>query len=397
MWYICMKVFMNENIMRNFNYYNPVRILFGKGKLSLMSRFIPAGSKVLVTYGGGSIKRNGVYDKVMEALSGYEIVEFGGIEPNPHYETLMKAVAVVKREEVDFMVAVGGGSVIDGTKFIAAAAYAGLENSWELVTRKSPVTGALPFGTVLTLPATSSEMNSGAVITKACTKEKLAFGSDCLFPRFSVLDPDFTFSLPLKQIANGLVDTFVHVVEQYLVYDKAMVSDRFSEALMRNIIELAPRVYKEERDYEAMADFMWTATMGLNGLIACGLKGDWATHMIGHELTALHGLDHAVTLAIVLPGLMRAVKEKRNFKMAEYTYKVWGISPDEENAADKAIARTEAFFNGLNIKTKLSDYGIGRDTVEEIVHRFEARLPLPVSGVEDISPAKVGQILLSVL
>lgn len=382
--------------MENFNYCNPVEILFGKGKIAEIKKRIPAGTKVMMTYGGGSIRKNGVYQQVMKALEGIEVVEFGGIEPNPHYETLMKAVETIQREQIGFLLAVGGGSVIDGTKFIVAAACFEGSDKWAILAEKAPVKKALPFGTVLTLPATGSEMNCGAVITRAETQEKLDFGSPAVYPKFSVLDPEVTYSLPKRQIANGIIDTYVHVMEQYLGYpDHAMISDRFAEGILLTLLELGPRIYQAETpDYTDRANFMWAATMGLNGLISCGVREDWGTHHIGHELTAFHGLDHGVTLAIVLPGLLNVVKEMRKEKLLQYGERVWGIDPQRADAADSAIAKTEAFFQGLGVKTRLSDYGIGQDTIDRIVQRFQNR-NTSISFLEDISLNNLREILES--
>ena len=383
--------------MNNFNYYNPVQILFGKGKIAEISKHIPAGKKVMMTYGGGSIKKNGVYDQVMSALKGHTVIEFSGIEPNPHYETLMKAVEIIKREHVDFLLAVGGGSVIDGTKFIVAAACFEGKDKWDILAKRAHIEKALPFAAVLTLPATGSEMNSGAVITKAETEEKLDFGSPLVFPKFSVLDPETTYSLPKRQIANGIIDTYVHVMEQYLGYpDQAMIQDRFAEGILKTLIELAPRIYQVETpDYNDRANFMWSATMGLNGLIACGVREDWATHHIGHELTAFHGLDHAVTLAIVLPGVLNGVKELRKVKLLQYAERVWGIDPQNPQAGELAIARTEEFFQSLGVKTHLSDYGIGRETIDRILKRFEERGTRYMSFLKDVNLDNLEAILIS--
>ncbi len=383
--------------MYNFNYYNPVRILFGKGKIAEAGKYIPAGAKIMIIYGGGSIHRNGVYDQVKRALKGFKVVEFSGIEPNPHYETLMKAVEVIKRENIQFLLAVGGGSVIDGTKFIAAAACFEGADKWDILARQAPVKTALPFASVLTLPATGSEMNSGAVITKASTQEKLSFGSSQTFPKFSILDPETTYSLPKQQIANGIIDTFVHIMEQYLGYpDHAMLQDRFSESLLKILLEIGPKIYDAKQPvYDDMANFMWTATLGLNGLIGCGVGQDWSTHYIGHELTAFHGLDHAVTLAIVLPGVMTAVKEPRKVKLLQYAERVWGIDPQDPSAGDIAIAKTEAFFNSLGVKTHLSDYGIGKETIARILERFKGRGEQYISLLEDVNMDNLEEILSS--
>lgn len=383
--------------MNNFNYYNPVEILFGKGKIAEISKNIPVGTKIMMTYGGGSIKKNGVYDQVMAALKGYTVIEFSGIEPNPHYETLMKAVEVIKRENVGFLLAVGGGSVIDGTKFIVAAACFEGADKWDILAKRAHIEKALPFAAVLTLPATGSEMNCGAVITKAETQEKLDFASSQVYPKFSVMDPETTYSLPKRQIANGIIDTYVHVMEQYLGYpENAMIQDRFSEGILQTLIELAPKIYEAETpDYADRANFMWAATMGLNGLIGCGVGQDWATHHIGHELTAFHGLDHAVTLAIVLPGVLNELKELRKVKLLQYGERVWGIDPKSMNAGELAIARTEAFFRSLGVKTRLSEHGIGQETITRIVERFKSRGTRNMSFLEDVNLDNLEKILIS--
>ena len=383
--------------MRNFDYYNPVKILFGKGKIAEIAKWIPKGMKVMMTYGGGSIKKNGVYEQVMDALQGFDIVEFGGIEPNPKYETLMRAVELAKQENVGFLLAVGGGSVIDGTKFIAAVTCFEGNEPWDIVAKGARVNAALPLGAVLTLPATGSEMNSGGVITRQSTLEKLAFNSRHVFPKFSVLDPMVTYSLPMKQVANGVVDTFVHVMEQYYTFpEQAEIQDRFSESILKTLIELGPKlIHAEKPNYEDRANFMWAATMGLNGLIACGVLQDWSTHHIGHELTAFNGLDHGITLAIVLPGVMNATKIKRREKLLQYAARVWNIDTDQPDAADQAIARTEQFFNELGVKTRLSDYGVGIDTIDRIEKRFRERGNFALGGIDDVNVDNVRAILTS--
>ena len=383
--------------MENFVYYNPVRILFGEGKIAEIGHYVPKGMKVMMTYGGGSIKKNGVYDQVMKALTGTDVVEFGGIEPNPHYETLMKAVETARREGVGFLLAVGGGSVIDGTKFIAAAVGYEGEDPWDIVAKGTPVKAAMPLAAVLTLPATGSEMNCGAVITRESTREKLAFHCPLVFPRFSVMDPTVTYSLPKRQLANGVVDTFVHVMEQYYTMtEHTEIQDRFSEGILRTLVAIGPRIISADTpDYQDRANFMWAATMGLNGLIAVGAVEDWATHQIGHELTAFHGLDHGVTLAIVLPGVMEATKEHRRRKLLQFGERVWGIDPTAADAAEQAIARTERFFNSLGVKTRLGDYGVGMETIERIERRFRDRGRYAVGGIDDVNVDNVKAILVS--
>lgn len=379
--------------MYNFEFQNPVKLIFGKGSIARIAEEIPAQSKIMLTFGGGSVKRNGVYDQVIKALEGRNVVEFWGIEPNPKYETLVEAIALARREGVDFLLAVGGGSVIDGTKFIAAAIpYEG--EPWDIITRNDIVRKAVPLATVLTLPATGSEMNNGAVISRRTTHEKYPFHSDLVFPRFSVLDPCVTFSLPKKMIAAGLADTFVHVMEQYMTYPvDARVMDRWAEGLLQTVMEISPAAMGDNPDYDTMANFMLCATMGLNGFIAMGVPQDWATHMIGHELTALHEITHGVTLAIVLPQLLRVMRQDKHDKLLQYTTRVLGITEgDDEARIDEAIRRTEEFFHSLGIATRLSDYGVGQDTVDEIVRRFTERGAV-WGERHDVTPDKVRKIL----
>lgn len=303
--------------MNNFEFYNPVKIEFGKGAVEKLRELIPAGSKVMITYGGGSIKSNGVYSDVCKALEGFSYTEFGGIEPNPTYETLMQAVEKARAFGVTFLLAVGGGSVLDGTKFIAAAIpFEG--DPWTIL-KRAAVKTAIPMGTVLTLPATGSEMNSGAVISRKETKEKFAFSTPLTFPVFSILDPEYTYSLPTNQIVNGTVDAFIHVMEQYLTYPSAaLVQDYWAEGLLKALVDLGPKALANPTDYDVRSNLMWAATMALNGIIAVGVPQDWATHMIGHELTALHGLAHGETLAIVYPAMMEVMFEQKKEKMAQY-------------------------------------------------------------------------------
>lgn len=382
--------------MENFDFFNPVKILFGKGKIAELGNHIPKDAKILMTYGGGSIKKNGVYDQVMEALKDYNITEFGGIEPNPHFETLMKAVEIVRSEGINFLLPVGGGSVLDGTKFIAAAAYYEGEDEWDILAKRAEITKAVDLGAVLTLAATGSEMNSGGVITKAATKEKLAFGNPLLFPKFSVLDPETTYSLPMRQITNGIVDAYVHVMEQYLTYPmNSPVQDRFAEGLLLTLIEEGPKAMASETpDYENRANLMWAATMALNGLIGMGVKSDWATHMIGHELTAFHGIDHGVTLAIVLPGLLTKLKEQRGEKLLQYAERIWNITEGtDDERKTLAIQKTEEFFQSVGIATRLGDHNVGQDSIDTISQRFIERGY--VGMLPDVAAADVAEILES--
>lgn len=380
--------------MNNFTYSNPVKIVFGKGTIVQLSELVPQGQKVMVTYGGGSIKKNGVYDQVMAALGNHAVTAFGGIEPNPRYETLMKAVALARAEGTDFLLAVGGGSVVDGTKFIAAAIrYEGAE-PWDILAKGAKVAAAVPMGVVLTLPATGSEMNPTAVISRESTQEKFAFASPHCYPQFSILDPQTTVSLPPRQVANGIVDTFVHTTEQYLTYDlNTPLQDRTSEAILVTVIEQAPLVRADPENYEVRANLMWCATQALNGLIACGVAQDWATHMIGHELTALFGLDHGQTLAVVLPGLLRHQCAAKLGKLAQYGRRVWGIQGlSDEETAEQAIARTEAFFREVGVPTRLADYGLTPADCQPIVERFAQR-GTKLGERQAITAKETGEIL----
>ncbi|MGE5612478.1 MAG: iron-containing alcohol dehydrogenase [Bacillota bacterium] len=362
--------------MNNFVYYNPTRVVFGKGTISELKDLIPADQAILMTYGGGSIKRNGVYDQVKSALSGRRVLEFGGIQPNPVYETLMEAVKIVRKDRVGFLLAVGGGSVIDGTKFIAAAARFEGVDPWDILAKNVSVNAAVPLGSVLTLPATGSESNAFAVISRQSTQEKLAFSSEHVFPCFSVLDPQVTTSLPPKQVRNGIVDAFVHVMEQYATYPaNAALQDRQSEAILLTLIEQGPLTLKNPSDYDARANFMWAATQALNGLISVGVPQDWATHGIGHELTAFYGIAHAESLAIVMPTLLRHEKQRKAGKLIQFARRVWDITESNESAAiESAIARTEQFFHSLGMPTRLADYKISpEDAAKRIGDRFEQR------------------------
>jgi NADP-dependent alcohol dehydrogenase len=361
-------------VLLNFDFHNPTRILFGEGQIERLARMVPAGSRVLVLYGGGSIRANGTYDAVMTALDGHAVFEFGGIEPNPSYETLVQAIDLVKREDIDFLLAVGGGSVIDGTKFVAAGAKLDAD-PWTILEKHAKnVREALPFGVVLTLPATGSEMNSGSVITKKATQEKFAFMSRLVFPQFAILDPTRTYTLPARQVGNGIVDAFIHIMEQYMtVPADAKVQDRFAEGLLQTLVEEGPRALAEPDNYAVRANLMWTATLALNGLIGAGVPQDWATHMIGHELTALYGLDHAQTLAIVLPAMLRERRDAKRAKLLQYAARVWDLRDgDEDERIEAAISRTEAFFRAVGVPTKLSDYGLGQDVVPAVVNALEA-------------------------
>ncbi|WP_085537013.1 iron-containing alcohol dehydrogenase [Massilibacteroides vaginae] len=357
--------------MNNFSFQNTTRLIFGKGTIAKLSKQIPSGKRILITFGGGSVKKNGVYDQVITALKGYEVTEFWGIEPNPSIETLRKAIDLGKEKNVDFLLAVGGGSVIDGTKLISAGLlYEG--DAWDLV-KKGYSAETVPLGTVLTLPATGSEMNSGAVISRHETKEKYPFYSN--FPQFSILDPETTFTLPDFQVACGLADTFVHVMEQYMTTPgQSRVMDRWAEGLLSTLVEIAPKIKEDKTNYDLMADFMLTATMALNDFISMGVTSDWATHMIGHELTALHGITHGQTLAILLPGTLRVLMEQKKEKLVQYGERVWDISiGNMSDNADLAIRKTEEFFRNIGLATRLGEVNVGEDTIVEIERRFNER------------------------
>ena len=381
--------------MLNFDYYNPTRIVFGKDSIARLDELVPADARVLVLYGGGSAERNGTLAEVEAALGARTVQRFGGIEPNPAYETLMGAVEQIRREKLDFLLAVGGGSVIDGTKFVAAAVnYAG--EPWNILeTGGKHVTQALPMGCVLTLPATGSEMNCFSAVTRKSLQAKLSFASPLVFPRFSVLDPVKTFTLPPRQIANGAVDAFVHVMEQYMTYPvNAPVQDRYAESLLQTLIEVGPQALATPEDYQVRANLMWTATQALNGLIGAGVPQDWATHMIGHEITALYGLDHAQTLAIVLPNLLQQRRDAKRAKLLQFAARVWDIhTGTEDERIDAAIARMRAFFESLGVKTRLSDYGIGADAVDRIVAQLEAHGMKKLGEHRDIDLATSRRIL----
>ena len=382
--------------MNNFEFKNPTKIIFGKNTIEKLENEIPKYAKVLLLYGGGSIKKNGIYDQVKSALSKVDVVEFGGIPANPEYAKLMEALKVIKDENITYLLAVGGGSVIDGTKFLSAAAVYDGETPWDILTQNIRTEKGMPFGTVLTLPATGSEMNSGAVITRAETQEKLAMGGPGLFPEFSILDPEVITSIPERQLANGLMDSFTHVLEQYMTYPVgALLQDRFAESILQTIIEVAPKVLKDPTDYQAASNFMWSCTMALNGLIQKGVPGDWAVHAMGHELTAMFGIDHARTLAVIAPSHYKYNFEAKKEKLAQYAERVWNITEGStDDKAYAAIEKTTEFFHQLGIKTKLSDYTKDYEgTAEKIAKRFTDRGWLGLGEHQSLSPDKVEKIV----
>jgi NADP-dependent alcohol dehydrogenase len=383
--------------MLNFELYNPTNLIFGKGQIEKIATLIPAEAKILIAYGGGSIFKNGIYDQVKAALPDRNIVEFGGIDPNPHYETLMKAVAVIKEQNIDFILAVGGGSVIDGVKFISAAVHFD-GNPIDILQKRlliKDLSKVVPFGTVLTIPATGSEMNSGSVVTIEATQEKLAFGGSALFPKFSICDPTVIVSLPKRQLQNGVVDAYTHVLEQYLTYPhEGYLQDRISESILQTLIEIGPKVVENPTDYALASNFMWSCTMALNGLIQKGVPSDWATHMIGHELTALYGIDHARTLAIIGPNLYKVMFETKKAKLAQYGQRIFNLTGSEDEIAKEAINKTVAFFHTMGMQTQLSDYTKDFEkTADFIAKRFEERGWKGLGEKQNITPEKVREIV----
>lgn len=386
--------------MNPFVFQNTVKVLLGKGQIGQIAREIPKDARVLFAFGGGSIKTNGVYAQVVDMLSkaGVFFAEFQGIEPNPRFETLMQAVLLARAQKLDYVLAVGGGSVADGCKFIAAAIpFAGDE--WTILSKGAKVSSAVPLGIVLTLPATGSEMNNYAVISREATGEKLAFGSPHVLPRFAVLDPETTFTLPARQIGNGIVDAFVHVLEQYLTYPAdAVVQDRMAEAVLKSLIEIAPAAMADPPNYDARANLMWAATMALNGLIAVGVPQDWSTHLIGHELTALYGIDHARTLAGVWPALARRQKKAKRAKLLQFGRRVWHIVKGDEDARiEETIRRTSDFFNSVGVPAGLKSYDLAADTPAAVAARLQGRGALPMGERKDIDEQAVALILESAM
>ncbi|MBN2511937.1 MAG: iron-containing alcohol dehydrogenase [Sedimentisphaerales bacterium] len=361
--------------MNNFEYCNPVRVVFGKNTIAKLADLIDPARTILLLYGGGSIKKNGVYEQVQAALKGRKVIEFAGIEPNPRYETCMKAVELARKEKVDFLLSVGGGSVLDGTKFIAGAIPFTGGDPWQILTSGGgALQSALPIGAVLTLPATGSEMNCFSVISRDSTQEKLAFGNPKVYPAFSILDPEITYSLPQNQLRNGIVDAFVHVMEQYATYSiNTPLQDRQAEAVVRTLIDVAPDVLSK-KDYDSRANFMWAATHALNGIISCGVVEDWSTHMIGHELTAFFGVAHAESLAIVLPGMWQHQFANKKDKLAQLARRIWHVvDGNVDTQARAAIEKTAAFFHSVNMPTRLSDYNISKTDIEKVIERFRQR------------------------
>ena len=381
--------------MDNFTFQNPTRIHFGRGQIAAIDGELPAQAKVLLLAGGGSIRANGVLAQVRTALGSRFVSEFFGVEANPDFDTLMKAVEIVRRERIEWILAVGGGSIADGAKFVAAAAhYAG--DPWEiLLTRGSKLQSALPIGVVLTLPGTGSEANGASVISRRSVGEKLAFITPLVFPKFSVLDPETTFSLPERQIANGVADAFTHVIEQYMTYPaRAAIQDRFAEAVMSVLIDEGPKSVKNPTDYDSRANVVWAATWALNGSLGAGVPQDWSSHMIGHELTALRGIDHARTLAVVMPSLLNVRRESKGAKLLQYGERVWEIRKGSASARiDAAIAKTREFYESLGLGTHLADYGVKPDIAPIVAGRLRTRGLVAFGEKGEVTPELVELIL----
>ncbi|MDR3609260.1 MAG: iron-containing alcohol dehydrogenase [Ignavibacteriaceae bacterium] len=376
--------------MFNFDFYNPTRILFGKDRLGSIDKYVPTDATVLITFGGGSAKKSGLTDKVKTILGKRKVYEFGGIEPNPHYETLIKAIEIVRSKNIDFILAVGGGSVIDGTKFISLASnYKG--DPRELLKygfRHIPFDAlgkVVPFGTVLTLPATGSEMNNGAVISYE--HGKFPVMSEAAFPKFSILDPTITFTLPKVQVANGVIDAFVHTMEQYMTFPvDAKVQDRIAEGLLQTLIEIGQTTVSEPENYDARANLVWSATMALNGIIGTGVPQDWTTHMIGHELTALFGIDHGQTLAIIFPAVLEVRRIQKRAKLLQYAERIWHIkNGSEEEKIDLAIQKTSEFFESLGVRTHLSLYNVNADKIPVVIEQLKAHGLTALSETQDLT------------
>lgn len=360
--------------MYNFSFHNPTRIHFGEGQIAAITKEIPSEAKVLVLYGGGSIKANGIYQQVSDALADYQWYEFGGIEPNPQYDTLINALEMIETHQIDYLLAVGGGSVIDGSKFVAAASQYEGEDPWDILANRGRVKSALPLGVVLTLPATGSESNVVSVVSRG--DDKLSFVSSRIRPLFAVLDPAVSLSLSPRQVSNGVVDAFVHVIEQYLTFPvNAKVQDRFAEGLLLTLIEDGPKALAAETrdDLDVRGNIMWSASLALNGLIGMGVPQDWTTHMIGHEITALHGVDHARSLSIMLPAVMKHQRDRKTEKLVQYAERVWQITDgSDDEKIDAAIEKTEAFFRTMEVPTRFSDVQINADAIDGILGKLEA-------------------------
>jgi len=389
--------------MLNFEIITPTRIVFGKDQLGRLPELldgIAPNKRIMLAYGGGSIHKNGILDAILSVLSSFHVVQFSGIEPNPEFQTLMKGVDLFKEEQLDCILAVGGGSVIDGVKFMTGAIkYAG--DPWDVLEKKDGCLfeDAVPFGAILTLPATGSEANSGAVISRSEWKQKRAMGGPLFFPRFAFCDPTVVATLPQRQLANGVVDAFMHTLEQYITVPTGnKLQERQAEAILLTLKEVGPLVLKDPSNYELAANLMWSATHALLGFLRCGVPTDWTTHMIGHELTALYGIDHARTLAIIAPRLYENQFENKKAKLVQYGKRVWELSGSDDEIARKAIEETEAFFHQLGIATRISKYTEnGEEAATIIKERFIERGWTAMGERQVITPDDVFTIVNSAL
>ena len=373
--------------MQNFTYYIPTKIHFGKDKVFEIVNEIPAKSKIMLTYGSGSIKKNGIYEQVKQILNTYEVVEFGGIMENPTSEYLQKAIEFARNEQVDYMLAIGGGSVIDATKFISAG-YFYDGDAWDFVTKKIPITKTIPFGTVLTLPATSSEMNFISVISNTATQEKYSFRDDALFPKFSVIDPEYTFSLSKKQLGYAICDSFLHVMEQYMnTANTALLQNYMSESLLTILLEEGTKAMQfETPDYNNRANLAWAQSWCLNGMIQAGVPTDLATHKVGHELTALYNITHAPSLGVTYPSVLRMIKTLRKPKMLRFAKAIMHVNAStEDETMNVAIEKTIQFFNAMGISHRLCDYNIPLNAYNVVCDRFIQRGLNVIGNMQDIN------------
>ena len=380
--------------MNNFIFQNPTKLVFGKGQIARLSELVPDDENLMITFGGGSVTKNNVYNQVKDALKGRNFIEFWGIEPNPRVETLRKAIKMGKEHNINYLLAVGGGSVLDGTKLIAEG-ITSKSDAWDIVL-SGGAWNQIPFASVMTVPATGSEMNGGAVITRGETQEKFSFQGN--YPQFSILDPEVTYSLSEHQVACGLADAYTHVLEQYITTPgQSRIMDRWAEGILLTIIEIAPKIKENSKDYDLMADYMLSATLALNDFIRMGVTQDWATHQIGHELTALHGITHGHSLAIVMPGTLRVLKAQKKGKLLQYGERIFNITTGtEEERVNLAIEKTEAFYRSLGLTTRLSEEGVGNDTILTIVQRFNDRGVTYGENV-NVNGEVAGEILMSCL
>lgn len=384
--------------MASFTLYNPVRLRFGRGESERFAEEIPQGSRVLIVYGQGSVVRSGLLDRIQQQLAGRVAWcgTFGGVQPNPEYSQLIEALPIIAQEGVDFLLAVGGGSVVDGTKFIAAAArYTGAE-PWEFLTKPGLVQDAIPMGAVMTLPATGSEMNHLSVVSRSELGVKLGFGSSHVYPRFSVVDPVLTETLPQRQVANGVVDAFVHVLEQYLVAGGgAPIHDRFAEGILSTLVEVGEATVEDPTNAPARDAMCYAATMALNGLIGAGLPQDWSTHQIGHELTALWGIDHARSLAAIMFDNFELRFSSKQERIAQYGRRVWGLAGSDESVARAALEKTRSFFEALGVPTSLGAYeGIGENPGARVVANLAITRPGKCYGEDrSVTPEMVQEIV----